>query len=228
MISSHQSLHHGEGHKKPISLLNTLLYGGVISTLWYIFVNILVPYWHPGYNIQTQTVSELSAIDAPSRSLWILLCIPYTIMMIAFGWGVWISSDDNRKLKLAGALLIIDAIFGAFWPPMHTREVIAAGNGTMTDTLHVVWAYVHLVFILLIIILAAISLKRSFRIYSILTIILFLIFGALTTKEAPGLAKNEPTPFLGIWERINMAAYMIWISVFAWVLLKRKGLPGKV
>src|SRR5215471_11886591 len=30
----------------------------------------------------------------------------------------------------------------ALWPPMHQRAVLAAGGGTLTDTMHVVWALV--------------------------------------------------------------------------------------
>jgi hypothetical protein len=183
-----------------------------------------VPSQYTGYSIQTQTISELSAIGAPTREIWVALCIPYTVLLIAFGWGIWLSSRNNWKLRLVGALFIFDAIFCGFWPPMHMRVDLAAGKGSLTDNLHIAWTFVHLCLILLAIGFAAISLGRKFRIYSILTVIVFLVFGALTSVEAPGLDKNEPTPFIGIWERINIAAYMIWISVLALVLLKRKKL----
>jgi hypothetical protein len=209
-------------------MVQTFLYCGLISSIWYIIINIVVPYWYPGYNIQTQTVSELSAIDSPSRSLWVALCIPFTIMFIAFGIGVWASAGNRRVFRIIGALLIADAMLGIFWPPMHRREVIAAGGGTMTDTLHLVWTYVHLAFILIIIILAAINLNRRFQVYSILTILIFIVFGVLTSIEAPGLQKNEPTPYIGIWERVNMLAYMTWISVFGLVLLKGGQLKNRI
>src|SRR5688500_12375655 len=114
---------------KPFSRLHEfrkpLLYCGLLSTTWYILINIFVPLQYPGYSIQSQTVSELSAIDAPTRGTWIALCIPYTLLLLAFGLGVLQSLHDNWKLRIVGIVLIIDTIFTAFWPPMHQREVIA-------------------------------------------------------------------------------------------------------
>lgn len=209
---------------KPFSELEVirkpLLYCGLLSTVWYILINIFIPLQDPSYSIRSQTVSELSAIDAPTRDLWITLCFPYTILLVAMGFGIWLTARDNRKLRIVGIVLIIDAIFGAFWPPMHLREVIAVGNGTLSDTLHVVWAYVHLVFILVAMGFAAWALNRSFRIYTIVTVLIFLVFGFLTSVEAPGISRNEPTPNIGIWERVNMLAYMLWIAVLGLVLAR--------
>ena len=47
------------------------------------------------------------------------------------------------------------------------------------------------------------------------------VFGALTSIEAPQLAAGLPTPYLGLWERINMGAGMLWIAVLAATLLRR-------
>ena len=205
-----------------ISLQKVLLYCGIISSPWYFIINTIIPLRYPGYSIISQTVSELSAIDTPTRSLWMILCIFYTLLMIAFGFGIWLSANDSKKLRFVGAVIIFDAIFGAFWPPMHQREVIAAGNGTLTDTLHLSWTYVHIFLMLLMIIFAAASFGNKFRIYSRATIMVFIVFGILTTRGSMGIETGEPTPYVGIWERVNIAAYMIWIIVFAIALLKRK------
>lgn len=34
--------------------------------------------------------------------------------------------------------------------------------------------------------------------------------------------KNLPTPFIGIWERINIGAFMLWIIVLSVLLLRRE------
>ena len=51
-------------------------------------------------------------------------------------------SAPNRALRVVGALLMAYTVFGQFWPPMHQRAVLAAGGGTLTDTLHLVWAMI--------------------------------------------------------------------------------------
>ena len=77
-----------------------LLLSGVLSSLWYVSINIIVPMQDPGYNVASQTVSELSAIGSPTRYLWDVLGPFYSLLIIPFGWGVWLSSGHNRKLKL--------------------------------------------------------------------------------------------------------------------------------
>src|SRR4026209_1540210 len=186
----------------------SLLVCGILSMLWYVAINILVPAQYPGYDIASQTVSELSAIDAPTRTLWMVLCIFYSIFFVAFGLGIWLSANGNRKLKFVSAIIIIDAVIGLYWPPMHQREIIAAGGATLTDTLHLVWAFVHLLLMLLMIGFGAALLSgKSFRIFSAAIVLVFIIFGILTTKDSSGIEANLPTPHLGIWERINIAAY---------------------
>jgi len=201
-----------------------LLYCGIFSSIWYFVINVIAPVKYPGYSVISQTVSELSAIDTPTRTLWVILCIFYTLLLVAFGSGVWLSGNGNKKLKLAGIVIIFDAIFGSFWPPMHQREVIAAGEATLTDTLHIIWTFIHLILVVMMILFGALAMEKRFRIYSIATIIIFFVFGILTSMESPNIEAGTPTPYIGIWERVNMAAYMIWIIVFAETLLQRTGI----
>src|SRR6188508_3248416 len=110
-----------------------------------------------------------------------------------FGWGVLNTAKTNRKLYIAGILIIFYSILNFYWPPMHQREVIAAGGGTLTDTLHIVWTIVHLALMLLMIGFGTAALGKGFRIYSATTIIVFLVFGILTSMESPGIEANKPT-----------------------------------
>lgn len=201
---------------------NSLLLCGIFAMLWYVAINILVPLQYPGYDNASYTVSELSAIDAPTRTLWFILCIFYSLLFIAFGAGVWLSANGIRKLQIVAAVIIFDSVLGFFWPPMHQRQVIAAGGGTLTDTLHLAWAFVHLILMLLMIGFGAAAFDKNFRIFSIFIVLIFFVFGILTTIESRGIDAGLPTPYVGIWERINIAAYMLWVIVFASLLLTRR------
>ena len=205
-----------------------LLICGIMSSVFYTALNIFIPALWPAYNSASQTVSELSAIDAPTRSLWVWLCIPYTILVIAFALGVWISAGQNRSLRITGRLLIAYGILGAFWPfaPMHLRETLALGGGTFSDTIHIFLGVVTETLFLGALGFAAGAFGKYFRLYSISTFVILLVFGLLTFKEAPGIATNHPTPFIGIWERINIGVFLIWVIVLASVLL-RKDIPGE-
>ncbi len=104
---------------------------------------------------------------------------------------------------------------------MHLREVIASGGGTLTDTLHIVWATVTLLLMMALMGFGTAGMSKPFRLYTLITWIIFLICGIITFSYAKDMEANLPTPWMGVWERINIGAFMLWIIVFAVVLLKR-------
>src|SRR4026207_1911584 len=128
-----------------------LLVCGILSSLWYLSINIIVPIQDPGYNVASQTVSELSAIGSPTRGLCNRLSPFYSLLIIPFGWGIWLSSGHNRKLRVVAAMMLIYGFSGFFWPPMHLREALAAGEGSLTDTTHILLAVMTIALMLLII-----------------------------------------------------------------------------
>lgn len=65
-------------------------------------------------------------------------------------------------------------------------------------------------------------LGKRFRWYSIATIVTVLVFGALTSLQAPQLAANQPTPWMGLTERINIYATMLWFAVLGIALLRAR------
>jgi hypothetical protein len=200
-----------------------LLYCGIISSILYFAINIIVPLQWERYNLASRVPSELSAIGAPTSKLWAILATPYTFLMLAFGWGVLKAAGQNSRLRIVGILLIAYGALGFLWPfaPMHLREALAVGAGTFSDTMHLALGGVTNIIYLLALGFAAAALGKRFKVYSIVTFILVLVFGVLSFKEAPGLARNEPTPLIGVWERINIGIFLVWIAVLAIVLLRR-------
>ena len=145
-----------------------------------------------GYSSGSQTISELSAIGAPTRVLWTRLAILYTLLVTAFGWGVWMSAGRTGTLRVAGGLLFVYGALGVGWhfAPMHLRDVLAAGGGTLSDTMHLVLASVTVVLMLLAIGFGAAALDPWFRRYSIASLVILGACGALTFREAPRIAAN--------------------------------------
>lgn len=203
------------------TFLKFLLVCGIVAPLLYVAMLVLVPMGWEGYSSASQTVSELSAIGAPTRSVWVPLGIIYTLLVAAFGWGIWLSTRGNRRLRAVGGLMIACGVFGLFWPPMHLREVLAAGGATLSDTLHIAWTAVSNLLTLLAMGFAAAAFGRRFRAYSILTMVLLVAFGALTSVDAPRIQANLPTPWVGVWERLIIAVWMLWLVVLAVMLLRR-------
>ena len=67
----------------------SLLACGLASSLLYVAMNVFVPMQWDAYSSFSQTISELSAIDAPTRSVWVPLGIVYTFWswMVVSAYG---------------------------------------------------------------------------------------------------------------------------------------------
>ncbi len=89
---------------------------GMASSVLYLIMNVIAPFRYPGYSAFAQTISELSAVDAPSRPLWMALGAVYVALLIAFGNGVWLSANRKRTLRVAGTLLVGLGITGVGSP----------------------------------------------------------------------------------------------------------------
>jgi len=197
-----------------------LLVCGILAAALYVAMSLLLGQWWEGYSAANQTISELSAIGAPTRPVWMALGTVYGVLMVAFGWTVWSRALPNRALRVVGALLVGQAVFGFFWPPMHQRAVLAAGGGTLTDTLHIAWTVVTSACFMLVLGFGAAAFGTRFREYSIATMVVVFACGAWTGTYAPRLQANLPTPGAGVWERLNTTAFMLWIAALAATLLQ--------
>jgi len=195
-----------------------LLICGILSSLLYIGMNVFVARQWEGYSSASQTVSELSAIGAPTRELWVLLGIAYTLLVTAFGWGIWGSARRNRPLRVVGGLLVVYGVIGLAWPvaPMHLR----GAESTLTDTMHIVFSMVTVLLMMLAIGFGAAAFGKRFRLYSVATMVILIAFGALTGMDSPRIAANLPTPWIGVWERINIGVFLLWVVVLAIALLR--------
>jgi len=198
-------------------LRKTLLACGIFSSLLYVAMTALIPMFWPDYSSASQTISELSAIDAPTRVLWVLPAALYTVLVAAFGYGLVVSAGRHRALRVVGILIGIYGALGVPWlfAPMHLRDVLAAGGGTMSDTMHIVLAGVTVVLMLAAIAVGAAAFGKPFRFYSIASLVVLFACGALTFLEAPGVSRNLPTPWIGVWERINLGVFLLWVVVLA-------------
>jgi Protein of unknown function (DUF998) len=219
--------HEAPAKNRLFGLRKPLLICGIVASLLYGAISWVISY--PGYSPISQTVSELSAWGVSTRPLWVVLGTLYDALMIAFALGVWVSAGGKRSLRIAGGLLIVYGLLGLAWPfaAMHQREVLAAGGETLADTAHLVLAAVTVALMFAAIAFGAVGFGWWFRIYSIATIVILLVFGLLTSANAPRVAANLPTPWAGLWERINIGVFLVWVVVLAVVLLRSQEKSAK-
>ena len=208
------------GFSGKVSFKKILLICGILSSLHYVTATILGAMRWKGYSSISQTVSELIAIDAPSAPLVVPLFLIYSIMIFAFGLGVWRSSGQKRILRIVACFIVGKEVLGlvaTLFAPMHMR----GQETTLTDTMHAVLTGVG-VFLCMFPAIGsgAMAFGKQFRLYSIGTILIFIVFGIMSFLDAPQLAASLPTPWLGVWERVNIFGYLLWIVVLAIALLK--------
>jgi hypothetical protein len=201
-------------------LRRALLVCGVLSSLVYVGIDQIAAVRHAGYHdFASQTISELFARGAPTKPLVDPLLILYDLLTIAFGVGVWLSARGNRPLRVAAASLIAVGAIGLPGPWLFPMNLRGVGG----DAPHIAVTGVIVLFILVAMGAGAFGLGPRFRVYSIASLVATLGFGALTGVQSKGLATGDPTPWIGITERLCIGAFLVWVGVLAVALLRAAG-----
>jgi hypothetical protein len=198
---------------------------GIASSVLYIAADIIGSLRYPGYSWLDQEFSELTAQGAPTRPLMIALVeFPYNLLVLAFAGGLWTAVGPKQRAgRLAAAGLVGFAAFGfvaGTITPMATRDVMAAGDDTLRNSFHGPLTLVSDLFLMAGMAFTGQLLGKRFRYYSYATIATLIAFGIAASVQIPDMAANQPTPWMGAVERVNIYATMLWIAVFA-IALRR-------
>jgi CubicO group peptidase (beta-lactamase class C family)/hypothetical membrane protein len=195
-----------------------LLVCGISSSLLYVAADVLGATLWERYSYTSQAISELVAIGSPVKPIVSSLFLIIDVLLIAFAVGVWRFAIEKRALRFTAGLLAGIGFVGFAWAfaPIHLR----GAERTLTDTVHNVFAGVTVLLILLAIGFGATAFGKRFRLYSIATIVILIVFGGLTALYVPRVEGQLPTPGLGIAERINVYGYLLWVVVLAVTLLR--------
>lgn len=201
-------------------LVSALLACGVLVAVVQIAGDIIAAALYPGYSYVNQTVSELSAIGAPTRPFQAGVGFLFEALVLAFAVGVWLMANGKRNLKICAGLLGVFAVNAIVWGlfPMQQRGTEMAA----TDVAHIVGAIVQVVTIVLFIAFGSGADGRWFRIFSIAMIVAILGAGALAGTQAGQISAGASTPFIGLIERVSFYGPSIWILVLAIELLRQQ------
>jgi hypothetical protein len=208
--------------RRSLPVKRALLAWGIGSSAAYVAANVAGALRGGGYSSVNQTVSELTAIDAPSRSVALPLFVASDVLSLGFGTGVVASAGRNRPLRVAGGLLVGVGVANMISPftPMHTREVLAAGGGTGTDKAHLAVLAATTLQIMGAMGFGAAAFGKRFRRFSVASLVTMLVAGGLTARQGGDLGANKPTPWSGVYERTSIGVYLLWMTVLAAVLLR--------
>lgn len=200
-----------------ISILQrALLISGLIAPLLYFGTDRLVGSLIPGYSFSAQSMSDVSAIGSPQRSLAVLLTAVACIFMTAFGVGLWLVSHQVLLLRVVSVLIIGNATFGLIATllfPTHygvRPSFVSAGVLIMFSSV--------LCFVLAMV-LGAVALKGWFRIFSIAIPAAYILLAILRFATANDPATGEAVSLIGAQERTMSYSYLLWVfvlSIYLW------------
>lgn len=202
-----------------------LLACGIAYPVTYAVANdVVAAARHPGYSRIDQAVSELSATGAPTRRFLVCMLPGFTGLTLAFGTGVWKVAGRRRALRATGLVLLASAATGIAWVPfpMSSREVIARGEAVGGDTGHLVLSGLTVAEILTLLGAGSAAFGKGFRAYSLTSAAVVLLSGALTSRQAANLPDGKPTPGMGLYERISIGTWLLWMAVLATILLREQ------
>jgi Protein of unknown function (DUF998) len=203
--------------------------GPLYAVLWVAANDLVAAGLYPGYDPLSQAPSELSATGSPARAFLTAVFPLWPVLTAAFGLGVRRAADGRRALRVTGGLLVAHAVVQLLWLPfpMTSRndmrpDTAAAAN----DVGHLVLTGVTLALILSLFGFSAAAFGRRARLAAIAGAAIVVVFGALTGVQAAKLPQGEPTPWMGLFERISIAPWLLWMVLLAVVLTRAVGPHG--
>ncbi|KAB2969680.1 MAG: DUF998 domain-containing protein [Thermoanaerobaculia bacterium] len=200
-------------------VIELLLVSGILSPLLYVASDITMAFVYDGYSYLHQTISELNAIGAPTRTLSIGLGLMENVLLILYGIGIWIAAARNRRLEVAAGALVILGVFGCWALPFASMQM----RGRPQEGPHLLSGAIGALLVVTAIGFAAAAFGSAFRRYSAATIAVMLIFATWAAMDAERIGAGAATPWVGAIERVSFYSWHVWFMVLAIALLRGWG-----
>lgn len=196
---------------------------GILTPILYLVTAIMGLVLKLGYIQVKYSISGLIVVGSPNRIILNNLFSIYGILTIIFAVGLLLfilfyhkSENYNNLGKTGVAFLLIVGFFGLIlilFLPMDPNKKLV----TFTGVLHLILAYLMsflTMFGVLFFVLWFKTVKlKNLSIYSLISLIVIFIFGTITVA-----VERQANPFLGLFERITIFAFLQWMPVTAiWI-----------
>ena len=197
---------------------STVLYSGLIATIWLIVGVYFVSKFYPGYNHAKQFCSELGATGSPTQKLSpVINNYPLGILFCLFGGYVTQLSNVSMLVHLAGWFIVFHGVgtWIAGYFPMD--EDPFTQQPTVNCKVHSWAGFIMLLSLVIAPILIAISpttevIPLYFRVFSVVAVIAAVYYLFAMARAV----KSQSNP--GTHQRISYGFQLLWLSVFSLVL----------
>lgn len=192
---------------------------GILGPIIYILAVFIGGALRHDYSVLYNAISELSMANAPNKLLMDILFGLYNVFILIFGVGALLDTDfTSKKFNSAAIMLVLIGILGLL-VLVFTQDP-RGSPATLYGTLHIALSGVTALLTIISIILVGSSLKdyvgqKNFTWYSYATAILIFLSGG---AGAASIANNSPIG--GLFERITIFLFMVWVIIFSYILWK--------
>lgn len=194
---------------------------GIAGPIIYILAVIIGGMIRNDYNFLYNTISELTLANAPNLILMSAFFGIYNFSLVIFGIGALMDNEiaESKKYKAATLMLAIIGVMGLLllFFPQDPRNAAVTFKGTMHIAIAGISSLLTLISVLLIgLNFRKVKKMKSFSIYSFISFIVILISGG-----AAAISVSSNSAFGGLFERITIFAFMLWLIVFSYLILKK-------
>ena len=196
---------------------------GALAPILYVMTVAWGGATRPGYSHIAQAVSELIETGAPNKALLDALFIIYNLLVGLFGFRIlfWTSHKSRRMNRFAAWTLIVTAFLGLLMPlsfPMDPRGTPVSFMGTM----HLVLAGLTSLGTMLAILFMGLWLRKqpglkNYALFSFISLTVVFVSGGMAAASAA-----QVSPYMGLFERITIGAFLQWLFVLALKTLQTK------
>ncbi|KZX10168.1 DUF998 domain-containing protein [Methanobrevibacter curvatus] len=207
------------------NLIKIISFFGLIGLIFYFLHVITGEIFYPNYDPLAQAISDLTALNSPSRNISSLFSILYGIFTVIFsiGFFTYFKGKINRIVTSASfvfAIMTIISFLGYTFFPLSESGYA----GSFQDQMHILVTVFVVIFTIATLILFFVGFfkTKEYKYFGIISlVILILLFvGAMLMNILP----NE---YLGIAERINVYSIVIFTGLLSlWMYKHLKKIEG--
>jgi Protein of unknown function (DUF998) len=202
-----------------IMLRKILISCGIVAPVLYVITAIVGAAIRPDYSHIVNAISELISNGAPNKAILDIVFNIYNALLLAFAIGGYIVLKNAPRLcRIAMAIFIAIQILSFSWGFFPMDPMGAAP--TFAGSMHNVFGGVVAFTTILMPVFMGLGLRRSnafqsYAVYAFITSSIIFVSG-LTGVILAG----QGFPVFGLFERITIGSYEVWIFVTALEVLK--------
>jgi hypothetical protein len=188
-----------------------VLIAAVVATLCSIGIDLLGLALWKGYDYVHQSITQLSALGAPTRPWAVALTIGRDLALLIVGLTLWLVSDRNVALRITASLVITTAAAG-FAAEFFPTQV---GQSPPFSSPSVILGAIAVVASVLVIAFGAAAFSGWFRAVSIGVLAAFALLTILGFMQT--------SPRIGLQERVMSYAILAWVILLGVALTTERG-----